>query len=305
MIPSIFVTGAGGFLGSRVVARLAQEKTRRIVCLIRGSAPEGAPTNVQYVRGDLLEPAGYAAGLGGCEAVLHMAAATGKCKPSEYLRVNRDATEELIRQARQSGVARFLFVSSVAAKFRDQYRYFYAQSKQAAEIVVAQSGLRWTTVRPAMILGKDSPVLDNLARLAALPIVPVFGDGRAPVQPVFVDDLADCLVALLDQERICENTILEIGGPEVLSIQELVLRIRRAAGKPSAPVLHVPVRLLARCLGWMEPFLLPLLPFTAGQLASFSNAGTAAPHPWVAERQNRMRGIGEMLRSTAHGYASA
>jgi len=305
MVPSIFVTGAGGFLGSHVVARLAQDKNRRIVCLIRGSAPEGAPANVEYVRGDLLEPAGYAAGLGSCKAVLHMAAATGKCKRSEYLRVNRDGTEGLIRQARESGVTRFLFVSTVAAKFRDQYRYFYAESKQAAEAVVAQSGLRWTTVRPAMILGKHAPVLDSLARLAALPIVPVFGDGRVPVQPVFVDDLADCLVALLDQEKICENAVVEIGGPEVLSIEELVLRIRSAAGKPSAPVLHLPVGALARCLGWMEPFLLPLLPFTAGQLASFSNAGTTAPHPWVAERQNRMSGIGEMLRSTAHGYASA
>jgi len=156
-----------------------------------------------------------------------------------------------------------------------------------------------------MILGESAPVLNSLARLAALPVVPVFGDGRTPVQPIFVDDLADCLGALLDQEQSFENTVLEIGGPEVLSIEELVLRIREAAGKPSAPVLHLPVRAISRCLGWMEPLLLPFLPFTAGQLASFSNAGTSAPHPWVRQRQNRMSGISEMLRSTAHGYASA
>ena len=87
-------------------------------------------------------------------------------------------------------------------------------------------------------------------------------------------------------------------------MQDLVFRIRSAAGKASAPVLHLPVGLIARCIGWMEPFLLPLLPFTAGQLASFSNAGTTAPHPWIMERQEQMSGVDEMLQSTAHAYAS-
>ncbi len=305
MARSIFLTGAGGFLGSRVLERLSREGSRRIVCLIRGRAPDSAPSQVRYVRGDLLEPAGYAAALTGCDAVLHMAAATGKHSPAEYLRVNRDGTEALIRQARQSGVGRFLFASTVAVKFHDQFRYYYAQSKQDAEAVVIASGLRWTIVRPAMVLGKNAPVLAGLARLAALPVVPVFGDGRVPVQPVFVDDLADCLAALLDEEEGLDSATLEIGGPEVLTIEDLLLRIRRAGDKPSAPVLHLPLRATAWCLGWMEPFLRPLLPFTAGQLASFSNAGTAAPHPWVTGRQNRMIDVSEMLRLATNGYGSA
>ena len=297
MAGSIFLTGAGGFLGSRVLNRLSGEGNRSIVCLIRGKAPDSAPPNVRYVTGDLLEPGGYAAALTGCDTVLHMAAATGKHPPAEYMRVNRDGTEALIRQARQSGVSRFLFVSTVAAKFRDQFRYYYAQSKQEAEAVVASSKLRWTIVRPAMILGRNSPVFVSLARLAGLPVVPVFGDGRVLVQPVFVDDLADCLLSLIENKEDLPAVTVEIGGPEVLSIEDLLQRIRRTAGKPPAPVLHLPVRAIARCLGWMEPFLLPLLPFTAGQLASFSNPGTTAPHPWVTGRQNRMTTVSEMLRS--------
>ncbi len=297
MAGSIFLTGTGGFLGNRVLKRLSEEGKRSIVCLVRGQAPAQAPSNVRYVSGDLLEPAGYAAALTGCDTVLHMAAATGKHSPEEYMRVNRDGTAALIRQARQGGVRRFLFVSTVAAKFRDQFRYFYAQSKQEAEAVVASSPLRWTIVRPAMILGRNSAVLEGLARLAGLPVVPVFGDGRVPVQPVFVDDLADCLVALIDDPENLQSVTVEIGGPEVLSIEDLLQRIRSTAGKSAGPVLHLPVRAMARCLGWMEPFLLPLLPFTAGQLASFSNPGTTTPHPWLAGRQNRMATVSEMLRS--------
>ena len=304
MLRPIFLTGAGGFLGRRVLSRLAEDHSRKVICLIRGKIPQPSRDHIQYVRGDLLDPGTYAAALSGCEAVLHMAAATGKNPAAEYFRVNRDGTAALVRQAQQSGVDRFLFVSTIAAKFSEQYRYFYAESKQAAEAVVAGSSLRWTIVRPAMILGRNAPLLHSLARLASLPIVPIFGDGTVPVQPVFVDDLADCLLALLDEKGV-ENTTIEIGGPEVLTMEELALRIRSAAGKPTAPVLHLPVRPLARCLGWMEPFLLPLLPFTAGQLASFSNAGTTAPQPWVRARQNRMIGISEMLRSTTNGYGSA
>lgn len=304
MLRSIFLTGAGGFLGGRVLARLAQDPARTITCLVRGNVPATAPPNVRYVCGDLLEAASYTSALAGCDAVLHMAAATGKNSRAEYFRVNRDGTQALLRQAGQCGVRRFLFVSTIAAKFSNQYRYFYAESKQAAENAVAASGLRWTIVRPAIIIGKNAPVLKSLERLASLPVVPVFGDGRVPVQPVFVDGLADCLVELLDESGV-ENTTLEIGGPEVLSIEELMLLLRSAAGKPPAPVLHLPLRPLARCLGWMEPFLLPFLPFTAGQLASFSNAGTTAPHPWVRKRQNRMPGVAEILRSTTNGYASA
>jgi len=304
MVRSIFLSGVAGFLGSRVLARLARAKDRRIVCLVRGKRPEGMPSHVEYVTGDLLDPNAYAPALAGCDMVLHMAAATGKNPPAEYFRVNRDGTEALLQQAGQSGVERFVFVSSIAAKFRRQYRYFYAESKQAAEAVVAGSRLRWTIVRPTMILGKGSPVLESLARLAALPLVPIFGDGRVPVQPVFVEDLANCLVDILGETAL-DNTTLEIGGPDVLTIEEFVLRIRSAAGKPPASVVHLPARTLARSIGWMEPFLLPILPFTAGQLASFSNPGTAASHPWIAERQNRMIGMSEMLRSITHGYGSA
>lgn len=305
MIHSVFVTGTGGFLGRSVMECLFREKSLRVVCLVRGAIPDAALPHIEYVRGDLLEPGGYAAALKGCETVLHMAAATGKCKSGEYFRVNRDGTERLVSQARQSGVKRFLFVSTVAAKFRDQYRYHYAQSKQAAEAAVRASGLAWMIVRPAMILGRNAPVLKSLARLAGLPIIPVFGNGRAPVQPVFVDDVADCLLALLQGQETLENEVLEIGGPEIIAMEELVLRIRQAMGKEPAPVMHLPTRAIARPLGWMEPFLLPILPFTAGQLASFSNSGTTAPHPWVVARQKRMIGISEMLRSTTNGYSPA
>ena len=147
-----------------------------------------------------------------------------------------------------------------------------------------------------MIFGKGAPLLDGLARLAALPMVPMFGDGRTPVQPIFVDDLATCLIEMLE-DRSLNGRTLEMGGPEVLSIEDLLFQIRRSLGKGGAHVIHLPARAISVGLGWAETFLRPLLPFTAGQLASFTNPGTISPDPWVKERQSRMKNVGQMLQS--------
>ena len=146
-----------------------------------------------------------------------------------------------------------------------------------------------------MIFGKGSPVLAGLSRLAALPMVPIFGDGLTPVQPILADDLAASLVAALEDESLIGRT-LEIGGPDVVSIENLLLRIRMSADKGSAPVVHLSARPIAACLGWVEPWLRAVLPLTAGQLASFTNSGTISPDPWVEARQVGMKHVDEMLR---------
>jgi NADH dehydrogenase len=252
----------------------------------------------------LLDRDCYGGAMLGCDTVLHLAAATGKHTPAEYFRVNRDGTEALALEARRAGVQRFLHVSTIAVKFRDKSRYYYAQSKQQAEAIIVQSGLRWTIMRPTLILGRDSPALEALSRLATLPVVFVFGDGRTPVQPVFVDDVAACLAAMLETE-ILDGRTIEVGGPEVLSIEDLLLRIRRARGGGEAPIIHLPARPIAACLGWMELFLRPLLPFTAGQLASYTNAGTITPDTWVAQWQCRMKTVDEILRSVSDEHGTA
>jgi len=304
MPEAIFLTGATGFLGHHLLPRLAAGN-HRIVCLCRKKSVEAPPGNVVFVTGDLLDRKSYAEAIAGCDIVVHVAAATGKHAPAEYFRVNRDGTEALVLEARRSGVRRFLHVSTIAVKFPDKSRYYYAQSKEEAEAVVSQSGMRWTIVRPTIIFGRGSPLIEGFSRLAALPVVPVFGNGRALVQPVFVDDLAACLATLLESGDAFDGQTVEVGGPDVLTIEDLLLRMRRASGGAVAPVMHLPARPIAACLGWVEPLLRPLLPITAGQLASFTNDGTVTPSPWLAEWHTRMKSLDETLRLLTNEHGSA
>jgi nucleoside-diphosphate-sugar epimerase len=295
MAGSIFVTGGNGFLGRRLLFLLSTCPDRRIVCLVRTKPTEIQPKNVEFVLGDLLGSHDYEDKLAGCDSVVHLAAATGKHSPDEYFRINRDGSKALMAAAQRAGVRRFVHVSTIAVKFGDKSHYPYAQSKEQAEIAVKQSSLHWTIVRPTMIFGEHAPVLDGLSRLAGLPLVPIFGDGSTPVQPILGDDLAASLMAILEDESLIGRT-MEMGGPEVVSIENLLLRIRTSMGKGNARVVHLPARPIAACLGWLEPWLRPLLPLTAGQLASFTNPGTTSPDSWVEARQVGMKSVDEMLR---------
>jgi len=202
----------------------------------------------------------------------------------------------LIGECRRAGVRRFIYISTIAAKFRDQHRYYYAQSKCQAEELVKSSGLRYTIVRPTIVIGKGAAVLEGLSRLAGAPVIPMFGSGRALVQPVAIEDLIACLAEILEGDAFGNRTV-EIGGPEVISMEELLVKIRRVQGKADGSILHLPAKLVAAGVGLLESFLLPLLPFTAGQIASFTNDGVADDDPCVAQWKARMKSVDQMLRA--------
>jgi len=280
----LFLTGATGFVGRRLLERLPSALYSDIRCLTRD--PERLPASRaggarwEAVPGDLSTPERWAERLAGVETVLHLGAITGKARPEAFEAVNHLATRELLERAGAAGVRRFIFVSSIAAGFADQRHYPYAHSKARGERAVLASGLDVLIVRPTMVLGPGSAVLTGLRRLAAAPVAIVFGAGRVPVQPIHVDDLADLLIAALALEPLGGRTI-EAGGAEVLELDALLRRIRVAATGRAGPMVHVPLAPVRAIVAAVEPVAFNFLPFTAGQLASFANAGTARPDPLV------------------------
>lgn len=277
--PRIIITGAGGFVGRRVVERLLAQGAR--VTGIGRSAPAADwPASATWVRADVANAAEYEHALTDADCVLHLAALTGKAKPEDFQRANVDATKALLDACARANVRRFVFVSSVAVTFADRRYYAYSDSKIAAEAHVRDAATPSVIVRPTMILGPGSAIEASLSRLARLPVAPIFGDGRRVVQPVDVDDVADVLAALALGAGANGDTI-ELGGPDRYDLRMLYARLRGATKPP--PMLHLPLGLARWGLALVEKPLLALLPLTAGQLASFANDGVAQPHPLVAQ----------------------
>ena len=289
----LFVTGASGYVGRAVLAH-ASARGLPLAALSRsGTAPDGAPDGVEWIKGDLLQPAGWKHQIERGDIVLHLAAATGKANAAAHRAVNVEGTRALCRAAANAGAAHLLFVSSIAVRFPDQSHYPYAHAKADAERCVRGAELPWTIVRPAIVVGQDAPVLGGFALLAGLPLIPVFGDGERRVQPIDVGDLADALLDLAEQPPA--STVVELGGPEVVTLNDWMQRIRDARGRGTGRRLHLPIGPIRSLLALVEPVLLPILPLTAGQLATFANDGVPEPSPFLEERQPRFRPLDDSL----------
>jgi nucleoside-diphosphate-sugar epimerase len=293
----LFLTGASGFVGRHLAAELARLGVPDVRLLLRGEPagllPGPLPPGWRVVAGDLRDPARWTAALSGVHTVAHLAALTGKASRREHERINREGTRTLVEAARAAGVSRFLFVSTIAAGYADRRHYHYANAKAAAEAVVRASGMEALVVRPTMVLGPGSPVLANLRRLATLPVPIMFGRGLA-VQPIHVADLAAQLAAALERERWPAEPA-ELGGPEAVPMARLLGAIREAAGQPARGAWRVPLQPTRSLLALVEPVLLGVLPFTAGQLAAFANPATAAPSDFAAGLPPPRYGLSEMV----------
>ena len=300
-MPTLFLTGATGYVGKRLL-ELRQTDAGRVVALVRDRAkvPSSlrARGDVEWVEGELTDVASYENHLSGCDHVIHLAALTGKAARAEYERVNVDGTRGLVESAQRAGVRGFVHVSSIAVSFGDQTKYWYAHSKARSEEVVAAAGVPQVVVRPTMILGAGAPLLESFSTLAKAPVMPVFGSGQVEVQPVWVDDVARCLLDLVAEERF-EGEVLELGGPDTVTIEQLLFALRGPDRKRH--LVRLPLKPIRWVLGALEPVLLPVLPLTAGQLASFANEGTAAAHPWLDARRASMGGLDSMLAPTEGG----
>jgi nucleoside-diphosphate-sugar epimerase len=301
MMSKIFVTGASGFVGSRLLGALRRRGDSIAVLDRSGSIreklnPGASPGNVETVSADLLQPELYDEALRRSDLVIHLAALTGRATEREHIRINAQGTEILLERCERAGVRKILFVSSIAVKFPDRTGYHYAEAKARAEEAVRRSGLSFTIIRPTIILGRGSPILAALEKLSALPIIPIFGDGRVNVQPIYVDDLVDFILAIVGEDLFRGET-LELGGPVILSIEELLQTIRRVRKGSRGISMHIPLSVLKTILqAGTNLGLQQVLPVTPGQLSSFRFDGTIESNSVYESRRSLLRDVQQMLR---------
>jgi NADH dehydrogenase len=297
----VFVTGGTGFIGRRLLARIAGGGRGPVHCLTRRpDAFPGAGRDLHVVPGDLQDGDAYGPVLAGCGTVVHLAAATGQAPPAEHLRVNAVGTRVLLDRCRKAGVERFVHVSSVAATFPNLRRYPYGRSKALAERAVVESGLPFVVLRPTIVVGKEGALWQRLTRLARQRLMPLPGGGRAVIQPVFVDDVVECVLAAADG-LVPPGTVYAVGGPERLTFADFLAAIHRRLHGRSPVILHVPVGPLVALLSLVERPLAPLLPVSAGQLSAFRFGATTGDDRVFPLGRGRLTSIADMLALALEG----
>lgn len=244
----ILLTGATGTVGTALVRRLTAAGTP-VRCLVRDPRRLGDErVRVQIALGDLGVPASFRHALRGVDAVVHLAAAIRDQPRASIEELNGLATLRLLRAAEQAGVARFISFSAIGASPHAPARFF--RSKALAERRVLESELDATVVAPSIVYGHGDPWLSLLERLSYLPVVPLPGRGRALYQPIWADDVAACIVALLERAGGGPRR-LELAGPETLSHATIVRSVLRSFGR-QRPLVKVPLSLVRAGLRTVE-----------------------------------------------------
>jgi len=257
----ILVTGGSGFIGRRVVARLADGGSG-VRVLARGQRPADLPSRVETVNADVLSGEGLTEAMSGIEKAVHTVAVIRESGGQTFEGVIRRGTERVVAAAKLAGVKKLVHVSAIGAQ--DNLTYPYLHAKWWAERAVASGGIKYTILRPSIVFGEGDEFMNALAGLVRYnPIVPVAGNGRAKFQPIWVEDLVTCIVACLDEDAHDGET-LEVGGPEHLTYDEMVDIVKQALGK-SRIKAHVPLALM-RPLAQVMEWVLPRPPVTQEQL---------------------------------------
>ena len=276
----VVLTGGSGFFGRHVAQELLSRGARlRIVSRHPKRAfslkPLAALGQIQFAQGDVTRADQLPALLSGADAVVNLVGAfAGDLDALQGKGVGR-----LAQAAREAGAGAFVHISAIGADAGSEVDY--ARTKAEGEQAVLTAFPTATLLRPSILFGPDDNFLNMFARLIArLPALPVFGPS-ARLQPVFVDDAAEAVVAALRDSSKHGGQTFEIVGPEVITMLELNQRIAAAQCRERT-LFELPDAVsaaIASATGW-----LPGAPLSADQWALLKAGSVASGSlPGLAE----------------------
>jgi uncharacterized protein YbjT (DUF2867 family) len=239
----ILVAGGTGFIGPKVVHALrAEDHPVRILARKPEKHDQLRAWGCEVVQGDMTDAASLRRAVEGCETVIDLVALISG-KPEDFRRVMIQGTRDLLSAAKKARAKRFILMSAlgVSERTKDLTPYFHA--KWDEEQAVQASGLDYTIFRPSFVFGGDGGSLPIYIRQVRWsPVVTVIGDGTRRLQPIWVEDVAAFFAKSLSTPGAVNRTF-EVGGPDVVTWDELYERIRRVLGKRRATV-HMPYGLV-------------------------------------------------------------
>jgi uncharacterized protein YbjT (DUF2867 family) len=272
----ILVTGAAGFAGSRIVARLTSDG-ERVRALVRDAekARRCLPEQgVDLVVGDTTRPETLEPAVAGVDTIIHAAFITADRKQGpgvNYHATNVDGTANLVDAARGAGVKRIVVLSGLGT--RSDKPSSYMQGRYEAEQSVIKSGLAWSILGPSIQFGEGAAFFNGLADLIrGTPlVVPVVGSAGRKFQPIWVEDVTTCLLKMAREPAGYDGKRIDVGGPEVYTYGQILDMLMQTLGKRRLKVPG-PVPLVRIGAGAMEA-VLPKPPITraAVDLFTFDN----------------------------------
>ncbi len=280
----VYLTGGTGFVGSYVLRALI-EAGHTARCLVRNADARLAVEDrekVERVKGDVTRPKSLAGTMRGCDAVIHLVGIIEEqpARGVTFERIHWEGAAHVIDEAKASGIERFVLMSANGA--REDGVSAYQTTKWKAEQYLGKAAFPHAVVfRPSLVFGDPGPdgAEDFATRLARtlvkpFPILPVFGDGKIPMQPISVEEVASAFVQALTRRVAAGQTYVAV-GKEVYTYAEILDVIARALGLSPKPKLPQPIWLVRPVLHTVGR--LGLSPITPDQFEMLIEGNTGDP----------------------------
>jgi uncharacterized protein YbjT (DUF2867 family) len=273
----ILVAGGSGFVGKAVVRELVSRGERVVVMSHRPDRARGrfAGLDVEIRQGDARDAESLRRAVHGVAAVISSMQfpnfpVENPKKGFTFDEVDARGNERLVAAAKDAGVKTYVYLSGAGAAPDAKQHWFRA--KWHAEQAIAGSGMRYSIFRPSWVYGPEDKSLNRFVTFAKmLPFVPVIGDGRQRMQPVYIDDVARCVADSLTKPEAADQ-VFEIGGPDVMTMDDVLRTMLQVMGKKKL-LLHAPVFLPKLAATLMAP--LPNRPLSPDAVEFFVNDALA------------------------------
>jgi uncharacterized protein YbjT (DUF2867 family)/ligand-binding SRPBCC domain-containing protein len=294
---TIGVAGGTGFVGGAIATELYRRGHRVVVLSHRGEPARSAlPDAIELRHVDVSSGDGLPAAVEGLDGlVIALAFPNSPIEAPRrgrtFMNVDAAGTERLVAAAVAAGVGRLVYMSGAGAS-PDARHWFRA--KWRAETAVRGSSIPATIIRPTWIYGPRDVSLNRFIGFARLfQAVPMTNFGRQLLAPVFIDDVANLAADSLTDPAAVAQTF-ELGGPETLSMRQVIARALRAAGirRPIIPGPAPLIKLAAQPLR-----LLPAPPLTPDAVDFINQPATVDIEPLLARMPRRLTPLDEGLAS--------
>jgi NADH dehydrogenase len=238
----VTVFGGSGFLGSRIVRRLVDGGAVVRVAVRhpdRVARFDSAGTSGQIVPtyADVWDEISVAPAVKGADAVVNTVGHYVERGKSTFEAIHGQGAMHVARASASAGVRRLVHISGLGADLASGSPYVRARAK--GERLVVEVFPDATILRPSVVFGPEDAFINRLTALARLmPALPLFGNGRVRLQPLYVGDVAEATFKAL-AEPVTKAKIYELGGPRIYTYKALLQLVLAAMGR-SRPLIPVP-----------------------------------------------------------------
>ncbi len=226
----ILVTGSTGFIGRHLVSRLLADGLR-VRCLLPENYPQPLPwvETPEIITGNLRDEEVAFKAASGAHTIIHLESAQWWGGDEDLERVELVGTRNLVTAARAARVGRIITLSHLGSSLSSAYTLL--RIKGLMEESVRTSGLAYTIIRSGIVFGEDDAFINHIAMMMRVtPLVFLMpGRGEVVLHPIYIDDLIEAIVRSLELVDTVD-TILDIGGPEYITVEDLIYTVMRVTG---------------------------------------------------------------------------